>query len=353
LIIILKRGAESMQRKSLVAIGIIVVIIIAIALLYIHNTSKRELLIFSAGSLSIPLNNAISKYEAGHRIDIRVEYSGSVEAVKKITDLHRTPDILFVADYNLIPRYLMPDYTGWYIGFATNQLVIVFTDKSSHHDIMEQHPNEWYKVLMMNDVKWGFSDPDKDPCGYRAVGVIGLASIYYNDSSILKRLILDNTNIEASWNGSNLTLRVPAALSVSSRNLIVRSKSVDLISMVEAGLLDYAFEYKSVAVQHGLKYVELPPSIDLGHTEYAGFYKKVNVRILVGTPREAEITLQPIIYGVTIPSRAPHYKDAVSFLAYILKGEGRRIFMDSGLNLLSKPILVGSVPVELEKTLGE
>lgn len=53
------------------------------------------------------------------------------------------------------------------------------------------------------------------------------------------------------------------AEAMSHKGRAVRQKAIELVAMVESGTMDYAFEYKSVAVQHGLKYVELPVEINL------------------------------------------------------------------------------------------
>jgi molybdate/tungstate transport system substrate-binding protein len=52
----------------------------------------------------------------------------------------------------------------------------------------------------------------------------------------------------------------------------VRPKSVELVSLLKTGNMDYAWEYLSVAVQHELKYVRLDDHINLGNYKYDKFY---------------------------------------------------------------------------------
>ena len=47
---------------------------------------------------------------------------------------------------------------------------------------------------------------------------------------------------------------------------IVSKKAVDLIVALQTGDLDYAFEYRSVAVQHKLNFIELDDYINLSKT---------------------------------------------------------------------------------------
>ncbi len=343
-----------MNRRLVIAITVVFIIILAtIYYLYRGIFSSNSLIIFTAGSLKIPLDNIASKYEELYSVNVYIEASGSIEAIRKITDLGGEADILAVADYRLIPKYMIPKYASWYIGFASNEIVLVYTDKSKYHEELEHNITLWYKVLMRRDVKWGFSDPNKDPCGYRTVGLLGLASIFYNNTNILE-LLTSNTNIEVKWEKDKLILRVPADLEVKhGSNLDIKPKSVDLISLVEAGIIDYAFEYRSVAIQHKLKYIELPLQINLGNPKYTKFYERVIVEILVGTDEEVEISMYPIIYGLTIPSNAPHEDEAIRFIKFMLGDTGREIFEENGQRLLDKFIVYGNVPEEISSLVNK
>jgi molybdate/tungstate transport system substrate-binding protein len=48
---------------------------------------------------------------------------------------------------------------------------------------------------------------------------------------------------------------------VSKNKDFIRPKEVDLVALIESNAIDYMFQYKSVAIQHGLKYIELPKMI--------------------------------------------------------------------------------------------
>ncbi len=207
----------------------------------------------------------------------------------------------------------------------------------------------WYDVLSRNGVKWGFSDPNKDPCGYRTVGVIALASIYYNNSGILNDLLLKNTNFQVKSADGSIEMKIPASINVNSNSLSIRPKSVDLIALLESGGLDYAFEYKSVAIQHNLNYVELPDKINLGNPSYDKFYSRVSVDILIGTDREKKIFMSSIVYGITILDNTANKELAIKFIKLILSDEGRKIFKSLGQAELSKIIYNGNIPPELEE----
>ncbi|MBN2186965.1 MAG: hypothetical protein JW732_05900 [Dehalococcoidia bacterium] len=66
---------------------------------------------------------------------------------------------------------------------------------------------------------------------------------------------------------------------------VVSAKSIDLITALQAGDLDYAYEYRSVAVQNELNYIELDDHINLSKTsaELPGveeFYSEASIEII-------------------------------------------------------------------------
>ena len=296
-----------MSKKVIVTIIILIAILLG-GFFYAYQSGylfPNYLTIFHAGSLSVPLQKIGEEFSHKHpRIRIAFESSGSVDAVRKITDLNKSCDVLAVADWILIPKMMYDKHASWVIIFASNEMVIAYTDKSKYSN--EINSTNWYKILSRDDVTIGRSDPNCDPCGYRALMVFQLASIYYSDSSI-------NTTL---W---------------EHENTIVKPKSVELLALLEAGQLDYAFEYKSVAVQHHLKYVELPDEINLSNWTLRDYYAQVNVTISKGDEKVV-IKGAPILYGVTIPSNAKHPSDAIEFIKFMLSEDGRKIINECGQN---------------------
>ena len=122
----------------------------------------------------------------------------------------------------------------------------------------------------------------------------------------------------------------------------VRPKSVELVSLLKTGNMDYAWEYRSVAVQHGLKYLELPAEINLGDYRQDDFYKQAKVEV-TGKKPGTFITKsgKSCTYGVTLIKDAPNAPAAVAFLEYLLSPEG-------GLKILEEmgqpPFIPARVP---------
>src|ERR1043166_9956646 len=119
------------------------------------------LVVFNAGSLAYPfkqLLDAFSRLHAGVRP--MQESSGSLEAARKLTELGKIPDVLAVADYAVIAKLLVPRYTSWYVGFAANAMVLAYSDRST--GAAEISADNWWRVLLRPEVRWGLSDAKLD-----------------------------------------------------------------------------------------------------------------------------------------------------------------------------------------------
>lgn len=261
--------------------------------------------IFYAGSLAIPFDQISQEFNRLYPdVDILTESAGSATTIRKVTELQRECGVIASADYTLIPQLMFPEYADWYIIFATNQMCIAYTDSSQFSG--EINGDNWYEILQRDGVKYGRSDPDQDPCGYRTLMVWQLAEVYYASPGLYDKLY------EAEGD-------------------MMRPKSVGLIALLESGDLDYAFEYSSIAAQHKLNYVVLPPEINLSDAGFKDFYARAEVEI-AGKEPGTTITKKghPIVYGVTIPSNFPNQELAIAWVDFLLSSEGMAIMETNG-----------------------
>ncbi len=305
---------------------------------------KATLIIFHAGSLSKPLEDLSREFKEymkskGYDVEIRMESSGSVDAVRKITDLGRKADVIAVADYLLLRDMMFPKFVDFYIAFATNEVVLAYTNNSRYAN--EINSSNWFDVLAKDDVRFGFSDPNRDPCGYRTLMVLKLADYEYGEE-VFKKLIENNTNIRAE----DGKIIVPPQIETNDK-IVIRPKSVELLGLLESGTIDYAFEYKSVALQHHLRFVELPKEINLKDPNLEKQYAKVSVFLEF---KNKTIPAKPIVYGVAIPKNAEHKELAIEFLKFMLT-KGREIFEKNHQDFLPKPIAFGKIPKEIAEVI--
>lgn len=260
------------------------------------NKKAKELIIFHAGSLSVPFKEIANNYQKENPdIKISLESAGSRQCARKITDLNRHCDIMVSADYKVIDNLLIPDYADWNIKFAGNEMAIVYHEKSRYSNIINS--TNWYEILMKKDVIFGRSNPDFDPCGYRAVLTSKLAEDFYKQPGLASRLMEKDKNY-------------------------IRPKEVDLIGLLETDVIDYLFLYRSVAEQHGLKYLRLPDSINLRNPDLNNFYAKATVEISGKKPGETISKKgEAMIYGITIIESSPNKEESINFLRFILSAE--------------------------------
>jgi len=291
------------MRKHLVfdhsklVMGIISVLILLAAAI-LPATAAEQVIIFHAGSLTVPLAEIEKRFEAVNPgIDVLREAGGSTKMARLISEVKKPADIMASADYKVIDKTLIPEYADWNIRFATNQMVLCYTPQSRH--AAEVNANNWTDILARKDVAWGHSDPNLDPAGYRSLMVIQLAEKFYKKPGLYDRLIANRPE----------------------KN--IRPKSVELVSLLKTGNMDYAWEYLSVAVQHDLKYVKLDDHINLGNYQFDDFYKQAAVEVTGEKPGSAITrTGQSITYGITLIKDAPHRSAAVKFLEFMLTPDG-------------------------------
>ncbi len=275
---------------------------------------EGKLIIFHAGSLTVPMKELTEAFQAKHTgVAFETEASGSNAAARKISELEREADLMMSADYTVIDKLLIPDFADWNVQFARNMMVIAYTDESLYAD--EINGDNWYEILTREGVIYGHSDPDADPCGYRTLLVWQLAEAHYGVPGL-------NAQLEEHCPPEN-----------------VRPKSVELIALLESGDMDYAWEYRSVAVQHGMKFVELPDEINLSLVEQADFYSQAAVEIAGKEPGTTmTMTGKPIVYGVTIPRNALSPELALEFIQFLLGPEGQAIMAAQGQPPIVPPV---------------
>lgn len=312
------------NHRAVILISIGLLILIAAAT-QAQVGAKQQLIIFHAGSLAVPFEKIIEGFKKENPgVEVLKEIAGSRECARKITELHKPCDILASADYLVIDSLLMPKYAAWDLKFATNEMTIVYRNESRRSSEINQQ--NWFDILMDKRVASGRSDPNADPCGYRAIMTLKLAEKYYNRPGLADQL-----------------------LKKSEGN--IRPKEVDLLALLQSGELDYIYLYRSVAQQHNLKYLTLPDQINLKKSELEKVYQQVSVELSGATPGSKVVQQGgSMVYGVTIPLNAANPVLARKFMQYMMT-KGLKVMEEMG-----QPTVVPSLcenydklPAELKK----
>ncbi|MGN8213230.1 extracellular solute-binding protein [Halococcus salifodinae] len=227
--------------------------------------TSASIAILSAGSLQNALTNGL---EPAVDVPVTIEAHGSATVARMIAEGKRDPDIVSVADVALFEQPLSP---AWHSVFTSNAVVLAYNpDTEGGQRLADAGKKRWYEPLANGAVDIGRTDPKQDPLGYRALFMLELASRYYDDASNLEERVLENDQIYPE---------------------------TALISQFETGSIDAAIAYRSMAVERGYEYIDLPDEIDLSNPQYdEEWYATVSYSL----PNGREIQGGPISYGSTI-----------------------------------------------------
>ncbi len=288
-----------------------------------HTETLR---IIHAGSLSVPVSEAADSFEARNPgVRVLTEAWGSKAGARRISDLDVPCDVYISADYNVIDVFLIPDHASWNITFAGNEMAIVYNHGSRYSDRIDA--GNWYRLLLRDDVVYGRSDPDSDPCGVRSVLVTQLAELYYEEPGLSEKLLSRHRNM-------------------------IRPKETDLLALLEKNALDYIFLYRSVAEQHGLQFVVLPDELNLKNPALNDWYSNASIEVRGTRPGETIIeTGEAMIYGITMPHKTGNRFLAEEFIGFFLSEDGQAIMERNGQNSIVPAVSAtyGMVPEGLRQ----
>jgi molybdate/tungstate transport system substrate-binding protein len=289
------------------------------------------LIIFHAGSLTVPFAAMEKEFEARYpKVDVQRESGGSTRMARLISEVGKPADLMASADFQVIDQSLIPAKADFNIRFASNELVLAYTDSSRY--AKEINGKNWYTILERKGVLWGHSDPNIDPGGYRSLMVMQLAEKYYRKAGLYQRLLGNR----------------PLAF--------LRDKSANLTALLQNGDIDYIWTYRSLALQHQLRYLSLDEHINLSDPANESFYRLASVKVTGEKPgtymnREGRF----VAYGITLLKGAPNPEAAEAFLEYLLDPQGgQRVLTRFGQPPFNPPFVSSAemqrrLPLPLQK----
>jgi molybdate/tungstate transport system substrate-binding protein len=273
------------------------------------------LVVFVAGSLARPLGAAVDSFTASTGISVSIEPAGSLDLARRVTELGQVPDVIALADEDVFPKLLMPRHVTWYARFARNRMVLARrTARPSVHS-----DTAWWTALEGAGTLVGRSDPNADPGGYRALMLFDLAERHHRVPGLAARLLAAS----------------PAGY--------VRPKSAELVALLQAGELDYAWMYESSARGARLPFDTFTVAIDLSEESDSVHYATAAARVPGATRGDTiEVRGAPICYGISIPAAAAHPEQAARFIAWLASDTGRRILRLEYLDVFPGLRMVGT-----------
>ncbi|MFY9797523.1 MAG: substrate-binding domain-containing protein, partial [Candidatus Nitrosopolaris sp.] len=152
-----------------------------------------------AGSLISVMETKVGPAFSHLGYDYRGEGHGSIQDANMIIDGQRFPDVFISVGEKPITKLIdnNPSLAKWYIGFASDELVIAYNPKSQFAADFEKAKTgavPWYQVLAKPGMRFLRSDPLLDPKGCYTVIATKLAGILYHNSSLSSSILKGERN---------------------------------------------------------------------------------------------------------------------------------------------------------------
>ena len=271
---------------------------------------KAKLVVLHCDELAALFRAAEPVFErANPTIDIRAESAAAGPTLRKLTGMGKDCDLIAVSSPDLLRRMLYPKTVRWVAAFATDEIVLAAADRSRYAS--EIDGDNWYRILLRNDVSFARVDERLDPAGIATSIVWQLADGHYGP-----------------WQGKAISGQLRAACKGNS----IRPDANTLMTLLQTPSgPDYVFVPRSMAARQRQRLIELPKEINLGHVEMAARYGKAVVELNNGSGTTRRVPGRPFLYAIAVPAGARNAEAAVRFARFLLDNSGRDMMMKSGL----------------------
>lgn len=244
-------------------------------------------------------------------VDVRLDVEPTV-TISRMASLRRN-DVLALVDHTLIERMFTREEAPWVAVFAASEMVLVYAGHSPHRD--QINASNWYRILLRDDVRYAYSNPTLNPCGYFTLFCWRLAEDYYGRAGLCAELV--RTCPE------ELRIHDPPTL----------------LTALQAGTIDYTFVPKPHADDLGLPYLRLPPEINCGDPSFADHYGRAVVEVpdyRGGLERRAGSYVD---LGITVLAGSANPTAAGRFVQFVLSERGQTILRAGNLQVITPPRL--------------
>lgn len=316
--------ARTGASTAIIAVVFVVIIAIGIESYAVYITSGRNttgtttsnsvstsvtpapLISFSADAYAVEATSLLNGFSQSAGIPVApVKSGGSFADAKQIAA--GAPDDVFisVALSATGSAYLKNLSSNWAIGFASDQMVLAFSNatssSSSGRAIIGQGNaaaqsnatsdwNKFFTTLTSGNASVGIADPVADPAGLRGWLALKAAGLLY-----------------AGGQNVYVTSLLHAKANVTGTH------AAALVAPLESGQIQFLFIYKSAAISDHLGYLSLNPHVNLGDPTLVAFYSKLSYTDSAGVNAGS-----PIILCVTVPLSSVNTAEAYQFVQYVV-----------------------------------
>lgn len=294
------------------------------------TATETSLISFSADAYATETQALLSGFSASTGVPVApVKSGGSFADANQIAA--GAPDDIFVsvALSATGPAYLKNFSSNWAIGFATDQMVLAYTNATQSNSnaasiinagkqaLTSNATSDWnsfFTSLTSGSVKVGISNPVSDPAGLRGWLVLEAAGYLYA--------------------GGNQQAYASALLKSGSNS--TGTNAAALVAPLQSGQIQFLFIYKSAAIADHLGYLALDTHVNLSDPTLGSFYSKFSYTDSAGVTAGSAIVLV-----ITVPLVSQNQAEAIQFVQYVVKNAPS--LASYGLVILQKPELYHNV----------
>jgi molybdate/tungstate transport system substrate-binding protein len=266
-----------------------------------------SLRVFHAAGFT-PVMDALREPAKGQFIELAAEGSGSQMACRKLTDLGRQCDLVVLADRELVAE-MLAGVCSWRLDFAADEMVLAVGARAPNAELAEK---DWPAALLAENVKLGRADENLAPVGYRTLLVWKLQERRGSADLCAK-----------------LTRKCAKVLDDLGR----------LTPLLRNGELDYAFVHRSVCVAHGIRFIALDKSVNLGSPEVDYSAAEVSFeKLKAGAKERVTVKGAPICWTLSVPGA--YAMNAHGFIVLLFR-DWSGVLEKNGLRVMKPPLYYG------------
>ncbi len=291
------------------------------------SVSTAPLVTFNADAYTPAVQQLLNGFSSATGVPVAPAHpAGSFALARQIASGSQVDVFIPVALSAAAPSNLGNLSSNWAIGFASDQMVIAYSNATTASPaaaaIISEYAqaarsnasSDWrtlFASLASGSVMVGISDPNADPAGLRGWLVLEAAGSLYaggNQSAYTAPLLQQKANVTGS-------------------------AAANMVAPLQAGQFQFLFLYKSAAIAQHLGYFQLDHRVNLGDPRLTSSYAQLTYKLAASQARGA-----PVILCVTIPRDAVHASEAAQFVQYLARNSGA-VVSAYGLQPFAPPLL--------------
>lgn len=269
------------------------IFIILISAFTVHAEPKGEIKIIYPENIQFLMEkfkDGFQKQNPG--VNVILQKGAGPQQVQQLYSGNDTADILILSDDRLARSSVQTLYQSTPTDFMADEIAIIAGKNAKYFD--ELTLRYWNTFLLRPDVKVGIPDANQSYAGMRVPLVWKLAETWVHQMSLYE----------------TLTAKLKSSQGPPS-----------VISALQSGDLDYAFDYATQGKQTRLRVFRLFKYYNLGDASLANFYKSA----VIETADKKLLYGEPIIYSIGCIKKSKNQITAQAFVDYVVGNEGRAI----------------------------